>query len=388
MLSISTENKAKHVRTVKYEARLRGPPTNSLARSRTSQAWYMDFAIALLLFSFTFIVYFSYTNNLQKEEKGDLNDLVKNAEAISSSLALSGYPNNWTNATVILIGIADEQKLNGTKMKYFSQLKYNDTRKKFATSYDYFAFVEGSNKSLINFGIECGVGNPIINTSKKFKRAGYFRQAESLMEDEVIQLENNLGINIYKDWNSAASLLNNISNYDFVLMETPKLSSSQVNQLNDYVNSGGFVFISEEMRNSNGAVLGVNYTKRGSCNQNATIVLDDLFLTLKQGDKFMPDNCPYIEGDVTTIAEFPDGKIALAKWSYGNGSVYFFSDFDVQYLTSLQQSVADALQGSITICGTSDGIQLNKTNAKKLARIERFLAYNSKIAKMVVYVWQ
>ena len=358
------------------------------ARSRSSQAWYMDFAIALLLFAITLTVYFSYANNLQREEKGDLNDLVKNAEAISSSLALGGYPNNWSNTTVVMIGIADEQRLNETKMKRFSELRYNDTRKKFATSYDYFMFAEGSNRSLIKFGIECGVGNSIVNTSKKFKRAGYFRQAENQMEDEITQLENKLGIDIYRDWTSASDLLNNISNYQFVLMETPRLSSSQVNQLNDYVNGGGFVFISEQMRNNDGAILGVNYSKRGSCSQNATIILDDVFLTLKQGDKFLPDSCPYIEGDVTKIAEFPDGKIAMAKWNYGNGSVYFFTDFDVQYLTSLQQSVADALQGSITVCGTTDQIQLNKTNAKRIVKVERFLNYNSKIVKLVVYAWQ
>ena len=127
------------------------------ARSRSSQAWYMDFTVALLLFALTLVVYFSYANNFQKEEKGGLNDLIKNAEAISSSLALGGYPNNWSNATVVMIGIADEHRLNETKMKRFSELRYNDTRKKFATSYDYFAFAEGSNKSLIKFGIECGV---------------------------------------------------------------------------------------------------------------------------------------------------------------------------------------------------------------------------------------
>ena len=171
-------------------------------------------------------------------------------------------------------------------------------------------------------------------------------------------------------------------------MENPRLSSSQVNQLNDYVNSGGFVFISEEMRNNDGAILGVNYSKRGSCSQNATIILDDVFLTLKQGDKFLPDECPYIEGDVTKIAEFPDGKIAMAKWGYGNGSVYFFTDFDVQYLTSLQQSVADALQGSITVCGTTDQIQLNRTNANRLVKVERFMNHNSKVVKLVIYAWQ
>ncbi|MDP3765693.1 MAG: hypothetical protein Q8R04_04205 [Nanoarchaeota archaeon] len=349
----------------------------------------MDFAIALLLFTFTLVVYFSYTTNFQKQEQGDLNAMLTDAKAISSSLTLSGYPNDWDNITVVRIGMADEQKLNESKMRHFSELEYNDTKRRFATIYDYFVFLEGENKSLINFGTKCGVGNSSINVTKKFKRAGYFRQAELQMEDEIDRLEAKLGIDIYRDWASASALLINISKYNFVLLETPRLSSSQAEELNTYVNNGGFVFVSERIiTKENDIVLGVNYTKRVACNQDATVILDDLFLTLKKGDKFEPAECPYIEGPVTKIAEFPDGKIAIAKWNYGKGNVYFFSDFDIQYLPSLQQNVADAIEASITDCGASDDIQANKTNAKRFVKIERFLTYNSRIVKMVVYLWQ
>ena len=349
----------------------------------------MDFAIALLLFTFTLVVYFSYTTNFQKQEQVDLNVMLTDAKAISTSLTLGGYPTDWDNVTVMRIGISDEQKLNESKMRHFSELKYNETKRRFATVYEYFVFLEGSNKSLSNFGIKCGVGHPIINVTRKFKRAGYFRQAEYQMEDEVTQLETKLGINIYRDWTSAANLLSNVSKYDFILMETPKLSTSQASDLNDYVANGGFVFVSERIiTKENDIVLGINFTKRVACNQNATVIVDDLFLTLKKGDKFEPAECPYIEGPVTKIAEFPDGKIAIAKWNYGKGNVYFFSDFDVQYLPTLQQNVADAIEASITDCGTSDDIQVNKTNAKRFVKIERFLNYNSRIVKMVVYLWQ
>jgi len=62
----------------------------------------MDFAIALLLFTFTLAVYFGYANNFQKQEKGELDALITDAKSISSSLALPGYPNNWNNETYIV----------------------------------------------------------------------------------------------------------------------------------------------------------------------------------------------------------------------------------------------------------------------------------------------
>ena len=42
-----------------------------LSTSTKAQTWYMDFAIALLLFTFTLVVYFSYTNNFQKQAMPD-----------------------------------------------------------------------------------------------------------------------------------------------------------------------------------------------------------------------------------------------------------------------------------------------------------------------------
>ncbi len=356
---------------------------------KTAQAWYMDFAIALLLFIFTLVVYFSYTTNFQKQEKGELDVMLTDAKSISSSLTLSGYPKDWSNETVIRIGIADEQKLNETKMRYFSELNYTLSKRRFGTVYDYFVFLEGANNSLINFGTKCGVGSPLINVTKRLKRAGYFKQAENEMEDEIDALEAKLGVDIYKEWTSAADMLNNISNYDFVLMETPQLSAAQVPQLDDYVNNGGFIFVSERIiSGENGSVLGITYFKRTKCKQNATIVLDDLFLALKKGQSFEPDECPYIDGDATKIAEFPDGKISIAKWDYGKGAVYFFSDFDVDFLASFQQNIADAMESFMTGCGTIDDIQVNKTNAKRLIKVDRYLNYNSKVVKMVVYLWQ
>ena len=105
-----------------------------------AQAWYMDFAVAMLLFTFTLTVYFGYTNNVQKQDKGALDLMIKDAESISNSLALEGYPDYWNNETVVRIGIADEQELNGTKVKSLKKMNYALAKRKFATPFDYFVY--------------------------------------------------------------------------------------------------------------------------------------------------------------------------------------------------------------------------------------------------------
>ena len=91
--------------------------------------------------------------------------MLTDAKAISSSLALSGYPVDWDNATVIRIGITDDQQLNATKIKLFQQLNYSSTKKKFGTAYDYFIFFVNNSEDVLNISGICGVGNPLVNAT-------------------------------------------------------------------------------------------------------------------------------------------------------------------------------------------------------------------------------
>ena len=78
VLSIST--KANSFRKQRALAREDREEIRSLSLSRSGQVWYVDFAIALLLFTFTVAAYLSYTNNFQKEERGDLNSVLADSK--------------------------------------------------------------------------------------------------------------------------------------------------------------------------------------------------------------------------------------------------------------------------------------------------------------------
>lgn len=125
----------------------------------------MDFAIALLLFIFTLVAYFSYMYNFQNQEKGELDTLITDAQALSSSLVLSGYPSDWDSTNVIRIGITNDQRINSTKIYFFKQLKYNETKKKFATAYDYFVFFTDDKGVVLNINGTCGIGNPAVGAT-------------------------------------------------------------------------------------------------------------------------------------------------------------------------------------------------------------------------------
>ena len=359
-------------------------------KNNKAQMWFMDFVIGIIIFSLVLITYYTYTTNISKQDTIVLNDLVSDSKSVSSSLMLAGFPENWDNETVQRIGLTgNNQRTNETKLRYLSDISYKEAKKILGTVYDFFMFLEDGNGNLINIGRECGYGSGNVSANKTFRNAAYFNQADDEMEEEMDALEQKLGIEIYRDWSSASAMLNNISAYDVVLMENPRFSSSQAAQLENYVASKGFIFISERMLTENsGQILGVSYNKgQPNCNDNATVIYDDLFLTLKKGDKIAPEDCPYISGDVTEIAEFPDGNTSIAKWDYGNGSIYYFSDLEVDFLGDLQGSIKDSFEASILVCGKASGISINATY-DNLVKTERQLLFESKPAKIILYMWQ
>ena len=379
-----------------------------LARSRASQAWYMDFAIALLLFTFTLIVYFSYTNNFQKEEKGELNDLLTDAKAISSSLALPGYPYNWNNETVLRIGIADDQKINLTKLKYAKQLNYSFTKKNFATIYDYFIFFVNENGEVLNINGICGVGNLLINVTYNIKSAYYYQDsADSFLKDfmkDTFKADIYFGDNP-SDMNDIDSLVSNLSKYGFLVIEHPNLPTSVYNnhkdKLENYSSRGGLFMISGELvAGQDKEMVGVIFRKKAgqsSSQRTAIVNKTDPYLSLSVGQSMVFDQYYNVENDtsattpardLTAIATFnqTDDK-AIAKWKYGNGTLYFFSDFDVTFFSGDFTKVVEDLAKSF-VEGTCNPIDITGISKNKLVKTERYLNHNSKVVKMIVYVWQ
>lgn len=368
-----------------------------------SQAWFMDFAIALLLFTFTLAVYFSYTNNFQNKEKGNLDDMLQDAKSISSSLALSGYPNDWDNVTAIRIGIADEQKINTTKLKTFKKMSYNSTKKKFAATYDYFVFFVNEQGEVLNVNGVCGTGFPFLNITYKTKSAYYYSDENDKFLKDFMNDTFNADIyfgDVPSDLNDIDGLISNISKYEFIVLEHALLTTPKYNNLKgkieNFSSTGGFVMISGELTTSQGKnLVGADFYKKSgqsSSDRNATVNATDQYLALNVGESIVFVQAYYVENtsnavNFRQIAAFNlDNKNAVSRWKYGNGTVYFFSDFDVSFFKGDFIGIVEDSASSV-IEGTCYPISLSGISPKKFVKTERYLTYNSKVVKMVVYLW-
>ena len=385
-----------------------------------AQAWYMDFAIAMLLFLFTLAVYFSYTNNIQREETYILDVLLSESQSVSSSLLSGGYPDDWNNNSVVRIGISNEQRLNTSKLRNFKKLDYTRTKRSFGTPYEYFVYFLGGNE-VLNINGVCGVGHPLVNTTYKIKSAYYYTDpSDSFLKNFMI---NSFKADIYFDDDpddiyDIDGLASNLSKYGFIVMEHPKLTPAKLSlhyrNFNNYTARGGNLIIGGLLVDSSSGLdlNGISFDKKtGQSEPQRTALVNntDPLLDLNLNDSIVFNQYYFVYNDtLPAIVTNPDNpnynpvpainyKIiadydktddeAIASWQYGNGTVYFFSDFDViNFDGDFVGIVEDAAKGIAG--GNCTPINLTGVNAKNLAKTERYLIHKSHIIKMVVYAWQ
>ena len=372
--------------------------------STKAQAWYIDFAAGLLIFIFTLLVYYNYTINFQRQEDTALNSLIRDAKSISSSLTSIGYPSDWNNSTVVIIGIVNERILNTTKLKRFKQLNYTNTKSKFATSYDYFIFFTNSKDEVLNINGICGAGSPTINTSHIINSAYYYSDnnnafmkdfMNSVFHSDIYFGDNPLNVGDIDD------LMSRLSRYNLLIMEQPSLPTTiydlYKNEIENYSSNGGLILISGQLTTNQGKnLVGANFFQKPGqtiSDRNSTVNNNDQFLSLSLGESIVFAQANYVENTSTAtgflqIATFnSDSENAISKWQFGNGTIYFFSDFNISYYNgNFINAIEDATQSLVG--GTCTPVNASTMNAKDIAKIERYLTYNSKIIKMEIYAWQ
>jgi len=78
------------------------------------------------------------------------------AEKLSQNLISSGYPTNWTNSTVISIGLTDgNTRLDPNKVLEFSKINYQHAKNSLSTKYDFqITFRDRNNQTLNILGEE------------------------------------------------------------------------------------------------------------------------------------------------------------------------------------------------------------------------------------------
>ena len=362
---------------------------------KKAQALYIDFIIGLIIFGVALLIYYTYNVNYQPKDQNDLDVLISNARSVTSTLVLSGYPNDWNSSNVLRIGITDEQKLNYTKAKRMKQLNYSFSKKSFATYYDYYIFFRDNDDNVINVNGVCGIGHASVNSTFSSKVAYYYSSGshsalKSLMTDS-------LNADVYHG--NMVSLVTNINNYDFIVMEYPSLSAANYalgrNPIENFVSNGGYLMVTGELTTAGANdFAGSNFNKKADqspIGRNSTVNISYTYSYLPKENIMFNES--YYVNNLSTASNFKkistfnsDLANAISTWDFGNGNVYFLSDTQGMIAkTNFTPFVEDIAVSFMR--GFCTEPNMTKISIKKLATLNRYVSYNSNAVKMVIYIW-
>ncbi|MBS3102733.1 hypothetical protein J4458_04785 [Candidatus Woesearchaeota archaeon] len=376
---------------------------------KKSQAFYSDFIISTFIFAVILLIYFAYIADLPNRDAVSLGNLITDAKAISSSLMSPGQPSNWNANNVIRAGFVDSNnKIDNAKFTELNKISYNKSKKLFSTNYDYFAFFANESGDAQNIEGFCGFGSAEVNISYNIKAAYYYKDEDKLRQFMTDAFE--ADIYQYQSEQDIDELIQNIGNYNFIVIESPEFSTSTFNSIRDdiedWASSGGIFMLSARPVAAQGRqLLGAKFYKvsgDAGSDKPATVVREDEFVAFNYADQIIFNQVYYIEDTLigsnlfdiarlnesdVEIEDIMDNKIAIARWPYGEGKVLFFSDFDADYLAGDFQQALEASTKK-WIKARCLPVDISRIKREKLVKFERLLVYNSDIVKMVLYLWQ
>jgi len=119
-------------------------------KNKKGQVWTTDYVIGLMLFILVLIITVKMVISIQPSQ--DQIIVYRDAVHLSDAILSKGYPANWTTTDVLLPGIADNNRINNTKLLQFQNMEYGQTKILMHTISDYLFFIKN--------------GTGIINTGK------------------------------------------------------------------------------------------------------------------------------------------------------------------------------------------------------------------------------
>jgi len=127
----------------------------------------MDYIIASVVFSLTFILFFKFVvPGLEQEDYSTIDSVYGDCRVIANALISAGYPSNWTNETVQRIGLTSEYNIiNGTKVAMFKNMTVEDYQRvkdKFNLRADFVVFFINRSNQPVPVAGNYHIGHPTI----------------------------------------------------------------------------------------------------------------------------------------------------------------------------------------------------------------------------------
>lgn len=123
---------------------------------KKSQAWLIDLIVGMLIFVMAVSLFYRYASS-QLEGSSSINELIADGKSLTSSLASPGYPSNWTNETVIRLGVTDDKNyIDKPKVEKLLNISHSQMKSLLNTRFDFFVFIEDKRGCMVDLNSDLG----------------------------------------------------------------------------------------------------------------------------------------------------------------------------------------------------------------------------------------
>ena len=366
-----------------------------------SQGWSLDFILGLLMFMLAIILTIKFITAATSGDEFD--ELFDEAKYISDQLRSDGYPMNWTSDSFVRIGLLTDGKFDDDKFRNFTTFTYANSKRYINTRFEYYIILEDSYGKFFNISGNCGYGSPIIETKPNPNMPAYYISDNTeivMMPTITTPPYNARGYVANLAGQGIEDLIDALDNdtHNFVLMENPRLNrwttydeEHVVGVIQNWTAKGNILILSQSVY-INSSFLGMNFSPG---NPNATgdaSVVSAAYFNLTDADTidfedkstFTPKNPSNYE----VLANYSDHP-AIATWTYGNGRVFYFSDFNLNSNYDGQADLVRWVDYGLPelVYAYCEGVNESALDMENIVKLQRIVPRQQGIAKMNIYVW-
>lgn len=108
--------------------------------------------VGIFIFITIIVIYYQYYGNFVDDSEADWQEIIIDSKSISSTLISIGYPTDWTNDTVSVLGLTDgNYRINSTKLARLKNMSYRQAKNVMRTRFEFYFFIEDQNGIVLDF---------------------------------------------------------------------------------------------------------------------------------------------------------------------------------------------------------------------------------------------
>lgn len=359
---------------------------------RSGQAWSVDFAVSLLLFVAAMVIAYTMLTNVLSDRKFD--DVRTQARGAAELLVTPGYPDHWTNESVIRTGLVADSELSLRKARALASVDNDAMRKGLRVTDAVYVYVlNATNGTEAVFG-ECGVGDLSVSSVPAEKTLN----ALAIGDGKVgVSVETNATVfmnDSFFDEMERADVLVLEGNVAGVIDRSLEQSSIDLADVAMrgitaiVIGDPGFPVWGIETNSTTASTIQVTSGagKRLGLTEGETIDIEIGGSPVAIPTLITPGGSAV--GNFETIATAM-GKPAIATWTFNDARIWYVATHQgtLSGGGNLTETLINATEDVITIPWPSCSPPTFPANAEQIVHYDRIVSYHDRLLTLRIVMW-